>query len=787
MKKCCIYLMLSSFLLLISTISANNIIAADDVSEEDFFKVEEQLVVTASKRAQKISEAPATVYVISDKEIEQYGLVDLKDALKLIPGMIVEDGSYGQLYGGQRGFTGVFQKTLLMINGREVNNLIANEAFIGPQFPLHNVKRIEVIAGPGSALYGANAFAGVINIITKTAEEINGAEVSYTYSDEMRSDLVTLSYGKKTDKCDVVVNARVKKGIGYDFSDYVSDLAHLNPSVFNSWTKQSDGTYMNGGGQIFRTPNTSGDRYENPEDVKYYDVLVNYKLNKKNLKEVFAGLNMYDMTTGHGMTKTQWLYHGGYDHREQYLYFAGVKSNFLDNKLETKLEARYTKEYTWGNHTSTDAIRDYPGNLSPDVSGNAYWWGSGTILADDDNDPSTPYLPTKSDIERMRGWWSNRKSEGLIRKFIELQWNYNLNLFNKSNQLVGGFVYDRKEGENNPWSLAWASGDWGRVDNDMHPDFPDYDKRDLYKQTKKAFYLQDQLNFLDDKLLTTIGFRYDHHKNDAGKDYSYGGIFNPRLGLIYKLSDAHTFKVLYGSAFREASPFEDPSLKPEEMKTYEIGYIFKKEKLAKVDKLENQINFYINKAKNYIVNEPRLEPGSGRFVYAYSNAGEVEVFGFENIFRIEPNKKLRLDLVYTYQSPKQKIGSLPEVDVDNIPRNQANMRCSWNLWKNINIGWISRWSDKITTTRDQILQDGDSSNPIREIKSYTVHDMTILAKRVLGSDKGSQLVDLSLTIQNLFDKKYDNSNNRFGYGSFESASAFGQPGRVVYLKATSKF
>ncbi|HPQ20192.1 MAG TPA: TonB-dependent receptor plug domain-containing protein, partial [bacterium] len=181
--------------------------------EEDFFKLEEQLVVTASKRAQKITEAPATIYVITDKEIEQYGFVDLKDVLKLIPGMIVEDLSYGQLYGGQRGFNGVFQKTLIMINGREVNNILANEAFIGPQFPLHNVKRIEVVAGPGSALYGANAFAGVINIITKSAEDINGVDVAYTYG-SCKTNLATVNVGKKTDNAELVLSGRLKKSDG---------------------------------------------------------------------------------------------------------------------------------------------------------------------------------------------------------------------------------------------------------------------------------------------------------------------------------------------------------------------------------------------------------------------------------------------------------------------------------------------------------------------------------------------------------------------------------------------
>ena len=54
-----------------------------------------------------------------------------------------------------------------MINGREVQNLLAGEPFISYQFQTHNVRRVEVMMGPASALYGANAFVGVINVVTK--------------------------------------------------------------------------------------------------------------------------------------------------------------------------------------------------------------------------------------------------------------------------------------------------------------------------------------------------------------------------------------------------------------------------------------------------------------------------------------------------------------------------------------------------------------------------------------------------------------------------------------------
>ncbi|NJM94090.1 MAG: TonB-dependent receptor plug domain-containing protein, partial [Cytophagales bacterium] len=70
--------------------------------------------------------------------------------------------------GGQRGITGNWTRSKLLINGMDVNLLATFEAFVGNQFALDNVERIEVIQGPGSVVYGNNAFSGMINIVTKT-------------------------------------------------------------------------------------------------------------------------------------------------------------------------------------------------------------------------------------------------------------------------------------------------------------------------------------------------------------------------------------------------------------------------------------------------------------------------------------------------------------------------------------------------------------------------------------------------------------------------------------------
>jgi outer membrane receptor for ferrienterochelin and colicins len=126
-------------------------------------------ITTATRRPQPLGEVPATVYVFTREDFARYGFRDLKDVLKNAPG--IEYG-YPQswLQGGQRGFAGSWSQTRLLINGRDTNLIFSGEAYIADQFPLHDVEKVEIINGPASALYGPDAFVGLINIVTRNSE-----------------------------------------------------------------------------------------------------------------------------------------------------------------------------------------------------------------------------------------------------------------------------------------------------------------------------------------------------------------------------------------------------------------------------------------------------------------------------------------------------------------------------------------------------------------------------------------------------------------------------------------
>ncbi len=124
-----------------------------------------------------LNRAAAITTVITAKNIRNIGARDIDDVLMSIPGLYVgrSDQTYTPMY-VIRGIYGRFNpQTLFMINGIPYKNLpVGNRSLAWGGMPIEAIERIEVIRGPGSALYGADAFAGVINIITKTNTEIEG-------------------------------------------------------------------------------------------------------------------------------------------------------------------------------------------------------------------------------------------------------------------------------------------------------------------------------------------------------------------------------------------------------------------------------------------------------------------------------------------------------------------------------------------------------------------------------------------------------------------------------------
>ncbi len=141
---------------------------------------EDELFISATQSARTLGKAPAIATVITDQQLKNMGARNIFDALVTVPGF---GYSYLNTISTEsdievRGIKSHMEKVLLMIDGHRINNpFFGSFNHLFDEFPVEQIKRIEVIRGPGSALYGANAFVGVINIIMKKPGDYEGARL----------------------------------------------------------------------------------------------------------------------------------------------------------------------------------------------------------------------------------------------------------------------------------------------------------------------------------------------------------------------------------------------------------------------------------------------------------------------------------------------------------------------------------------------------------------------------------------------------------------------------------
>jgi len=164
-------------------------------SLEDLMSIE---VTSVSKKEQKTSQAAAAVFVISREDIDHSGALNIPDLLRMVPGLDVAQIDAGNWAISARGFNGQYSnKLLVMIDGRTVYSPIFAGVFWDSQnVPLDTIERIEVIRGPGAAVWGSNAVNGVINIITLNAGSTEGGYLASGAGDAS-TEPETIRYGGK--------------------------------------------------------------------------------------------------------------------------------------------------------------------------------------------------------------------------------------------------------------------------------------------------------------------------------------------------------------------------------------------------------------------------------------------------------------------------------------------------------------------------------------------------------------------------------------------------------------
>jgi outer membrane receptor for ferrienterochelin and colicins len=232
-------------------------IHAEQIPAESFseLSLEDMLntkITVVSKKSETISEAPGIVSVITAADINQMPYDTLNDILKTVPGVTITESFYGLTSVSIRGIkdTHYNNRTLLLVNGNAIRNVVTGTYWL-EVVPVNVIERIEIIRGPGSVLYGTGAFSGVINIITKSDQNITEITAAGGSKSAAKADV---TFGRKNE------NTSYMAGLSYNYSKgyeaLVRDEAKVTAQLGRA--KGNQDNYRDNYGNFFGNINLQG-------------------------------------------------------------------------------------------------------------------------------------------------------------------------------------------------------------------------------------------------------------------------------------------------------------------------------------------------------------------------------------------------------------------------------------------------------------------------------------------------------------------------------------------------
>jgi outer membrane receptor for ferrienterochelin and colicins len=225
-----------------------------EMSLEDLMNIQVKTVASASRRTQDVSDAPASVTIISSEQIRRYGYRTLAEVLNSVMGFnLTYDRNYYYLGVRGVGLPGDYNaRVLLMVDGHRYNEPSNDSFFTGPGLGLDmgDVKKIEIVRGPASALYGQNAMLAIINVVTKGYADGAGSEAQLTLGEPGVTTLAARTRGR-SGKVEYSVNVLGLNREGHHILEYpefadpgIVDYDEDGNPDYSGFTVDNDGEEM---------------------------------------------------------------------------------------------------------------------------------------------------------------------------------------------------------------------------------------------------------------------------------------------------------------------------------------------------------------------------------------------------------------------------------------------------------------------------------------------------------------------------------------------------------------
>lgn len=600
-------------------------------------------VVSASNREESLVDAPAKIIVISGDDLIKRGYQNLSEVLELLPGMTVvrphSDESFINIWRGIRHNIG--SSHILLLDGKELNHLYFADTEILATFPLSQIRRIEIVYGPASAVYGANAFVGVINVLTRhsTLAHLHTGKVTLG-SNNMRifDDFYAQPVGDWT------------LSLGVRYEENQLDDAHTESFEWSRNRYYSDPALW---GDFLNAPEYGAFRSNNRKHA--FDLRLSYMEHQLALQE-------FHKASGYGVKYTadsvqnndQWK------ESEQAFYWQWKKS--------------LTDKFDW-----QSLVR---------------WRSSGVLSPSDFLEAYNVTDPNTNQSERIIDYslWQNKNFSWQLEQSVDWKlsdtWRVN-----------GGISYERKV-LSKAYDVTYGpSLPVSQIDLNTYP-FPHTATDDAIASNHKrvherSVYLLSRHTLTSDEQFDHaihLGFRHDSQT-------SYGSNTVLRAGYTSNFGHWH-FKLLYGEAFEEPparllyggwqGAGSDPDLKPQEGDTYE----------AVIEHVKPKVSWRIN---TYRINYQSIfRSVSGGAIN--SGQGRVQGTDISLNARLNPSwtEEIRLTSYLSYlHSEEQSDENSPWYDVGDA----ASLAWKNQLLIDLNDDWSLSLLHQWYRSRDTVISN----------------------------------------------------------------------------------
>ncbi len=548
-------------------------------------------VISATGDLENINTAPAAIYAISSKQIDERGYQNLLELLQDQPAFDfdIQHGGWVSQVAYLRGTRS--NSILIMIDGMIQNNINEGEMDKYHTISLFNISRVEIITGPATALYGANALVGVINLITKNPDEINGIQASGGYTSSIGDEM--LAFNKYN--INTVFGKQFARGIGVtaSFNAILSDdqgMDYYDPDNFyvKDHIKYDDPVVDDG--------------FDNHQN----DYIGSIRLTKDN---VFTfGIDYADIDEGLGsMRNGSWYY---------------VNNDSIDVRWHTRRASAFSSyKFIFNEKFSITPKLYYRNDQTVNNSGFARTYGS-----------------TKG---VFRGWKQQSYRNGIDVKF---DWNILDNL-----SFMGGVVYENSQTANEVIRTGTLMNNYNNIINQEEEydtyelEYDDDDNlidtlliTDTYQNNIPIMYINQYSLYyqivydLNQNFKFLFGGRYY-------KETEIKGVFTPRAGLVFNKKklfakkDQFIVKLMYGQAFKALAndeKYEDNILRedllPAKSTTYEVSTVYLPTSNSKFE-----LTGWYNNIDNYYVYGTACEEDNiTQKTYGFQAVGEFKIGRF---------------------------------------------------------------------------------------------------------------------------------------------------------------